>query len=304
MRLHRLRSSTSAVPPAASIFSAADAAELVRRHRERLRRARRAPSTLTGRRLRDQAALAQQLRRHRRCRRRTPRRARRGSRPRTRRGRCCEAALRHAAVERHLAALEPALALEARARLRALVPRPAVLPLPEPGPRPTRFLACFAPLGGLQIAAEFMLRRSFPSLLLDDQVPDLEDHARASPACPSSSTDVCRCAAGPGPATIVAPASGRSRCALRTCVTFSVFGRRLARPLLSCVVAAAITMSPPSSSSSLPRRRAIGRGSLQVLERRRTSPAPRCAGWPSRATWSARSGCPPTRRPRAPRRRR
>ena len=104
------------------------------------------------RRARDEAALAQQVRRHHGA----------GLEPLAERvevddhvldaERVVEAALRHAPVQRHLAALEAALRVKPERDWAPLWPRPAVLPRPEPWPRPTRFFACLAPLGGLQIA--------------------------------------------------------------------------------------------------------------------------------------------------------
>ena len=65
--------------------------------------------------------------------------------------RVAEAALRHAPVQRHLAALEPALAREAVAALLPFSPRPAVLPSPLPGPRPTRLRVRTLPFAGLRL---------------------------------------------------------------------------------------------------------------------------------------------------------
>src|SRR3954451_10901858 len=64
----------------------------------------------------------------------------------------------------------PRLFLKPERDFAPLCPRPAVLPLPEPWPRPTRFLACLAPLGGRRLL-------KFMTLLSDlDEVPHLEDH--------------------------------------------------------------------------------------------------------------------------------
>src|SRR6202011_5634005 len=54
-----------------------------------------------------------------------------------------------------------------------LWPRPAVLPLPDPWPRPIRFFACLAPLGGFRLLRSMRL-----ALLLDhvDQVTHLVNH--------------------------------------------------------------------------------------------------------------------------------
>src|SRR4029450_1664204 len=66
---------------------------------------------------------------------------------------------------------KPRLCLKPERDFAPLWPGPAVLPWPDPWPRPTRFLACFAPLGGRRL-----LR--FMTLLSDlDEVPNLQDHA-------------------------------------------------------------------------------------------------------------------------------
>src|SRR3954447_16533061 len=66
---------------------------------------------------------------------------------------------------------KPRLCLKPERDFAPLWPRPAVLPLPDPWPRPIRFLACLAPLGGRRL-----LR--FMTLLSDlDEVPHLENHA-------------------------------------------------------------------------------------------------------------------------------
>src|SRR5262245_55945771 len=65
----------------------------------------------------------------------------------------------------------PRLCLKPERDFAPLCPRPAVLPLPDPWPRPMRFLACFAPLGGRRFDR-------FMSLLSHlDQVPHLQNHA-------------------------------------------------------------------------------------------------------------------------------
>src|SRR6185295_14132223 len=67
----------------------------------------------------------------------------------------------------------PRLCLKPERDFAPLWPRPAVLPLPEPWPRPTRFLACFAPLGGCR----FERFISLVSVVYFNQVTDFQDHA-------------------------------------------------------------------------------------------------------------------------------
>src|SRR5688572_22921656 len=66
----------------------------------------------------------------------------------------------------------PRLCLKPERDLAPLCPRPAVLPLPDPWPRPTRFLACLAPLGGRRLLRFIILSR------VNSQVS-----TPASPAC-------------------------------------------------------------------------------------------------------------------------
>ena len=127
------------------------AAELVRPHGERLARSRRAPSTLT-----------------------RPRRPRHQPRSRSSSGVTTVPGVeRSASVSRFTTAYStrnglwkprfgtrrwsgiwppsnPRLRLKPERDLRALVAAPGLLPWPEPGPRPTRFFACLAPLGGFR----------------------------------------------------------------------------------------------------------------------------------------------------------
>src|SRR3989338_6595895 len=105
------------------------AAELVRANGQRFADLAAREDLHPGVGARHQPALAQQVRRHHHA----------GAKERAERievddlvlhaKRVVEAALGHAPVQRHLAALETALALEARARLRALVSAPGRLPL-------------------------------------------------------------------------------------------------------------------------------------------------------------------------------
>ena len=62
--------------------------------------------------------------------------------------RVVEPALRHAALERHLAAFEPDLALESRARLRALVPAAGLRALPGAVSAADALLRMFGTLRG------------------------------------------------------------------------------------------------------------------------------------------------------------
>src|SRR5439155_5163727 len=66
--------------------------------------------------------------------------------------RVVESALRHAAVQRHLAAFEPALVLEARTRLRALVAAPRRLAVAGALPAADPLLRVLGALGRTQIA--------------------------------------------------------------------------------------------------------------------------------------------------------
>src|SRR5262245_55233070 len=65
----------------------------------------------------------------------------------------------------------PRLCLKPERDFAPLWPRPAVLPWPDPWPRPIRFFACFAPLGGRRLL-------KFMTLFSDlDEVSNLQDHA-------------------------------------------------------------------------------------------------------------------------------
>src|SRR6185312_4754327 len=65
----------------------------------------------------------------------------------------------------------PRLCLKPERDFAPLCPRPAVLPLPEPWPRPIRFFACLAPFGGRRLLRFIALLPDF------HQVTDLQDHA-------------------------------------------------------------------------------------------------------------------------------
>src|SRR5687768_1836554 len=64
----------------------------------------------------------------------------------------------------------PRLCVKPERDFAPLWPRPAVLPLPEPCPRPTRFFECFAPLGGFKPVSDIALSNLH-------EVTDLVDHA-------------------------------------------------------------------------------------------------------------------------------
>src|SRR4029453_9184666 len=86
--------------------------------------------------------------------------------------RIVESALGHAPVQRHLAALEPALLLPAGPRLRALVAARRRLAVARPVAAPDALLRVLGPLGRPQIAQT----HDRLSLLDRHQVTDLENH--------------------------------------------------------------------------------------------------------------------------------
>src|SRR6187397_333050 len=126
-------------------------AELVRAHRQPFRNFTAAEYLHPLRRFRHQPALAQQIERHDRAR----------VEPLAQRieihhgvldaERVVKPALRHAPLERHLAAFEAPLALEARARFRALVSTPRLRALARAMTAADALLRMLGPLGRLQI---------------------------------------------------------------------------------------------------------------------------------------------------------
>src|SRR5690606_981505 len=91
-----------------------------------------------------------------------------------------EPALRHAPMQRHLAALEPALEPEPRPRLRTLVAARRRLAVSRPGAAAYPLLRLLRPTGRPQVVQSHLSLQSGPrpGLFVDaDQVPHLEDEA-------------------------------------------------------------------------------------------------------------------------------